>query len=47
MLHSVACQGVSRTKASGGMSEYLESYYAPANDDLLLDGFFARLTLKR
>ena len=25
MLHSVACQGVSRTKASGGMSEYLES----------------------
>jgi hypothetical protein len=25
MLHSVACQGVSRTKASGGMSEYLDS----------------------
>jgi hypothetical protein len=24
MLHSVACQGVSRTKASGRMSEYLE-----------------------
>ena len=27
MLHGVACQGVSRTKASGGMSEYLGADY--------------------
>ena len=38
---------LSAVDASRFPDSFNESYYSPVNDDLLLDGFFARLTLTR